>query len=100
MDKDGIEMKMLHCLNCGWSWYPRSPRRPDVCPSCKCREWDNENKNQDKNYVKIRLSADSELRNALKDAKNRGDMYKGQPITEELAFEIGAKYLLNLEVMQ
>jgi len=42
------------------------------------------------------MSADPKLRRALKEAMDNGVMYNGKPVSEELAFEVGAKYLLEL----
>ena len=91
-----INVKPLTCNNCGWSWYPRSPKRPAVCPSCKCRDWDNNEKRTAPSTVNIKMSADPKLRRALKEAMDNGVMYNGKPVSEELAFEVGAKYLLEL----
>lgn len=33
-------MKKLKCLKCRHEWYPRSPKRPGVCPKCKRKNWD------------------------------------------------------------
>ena len=28
------------CERCGHEWYPRSEKKPTVCPSCKSPYWD------------------------------------------------------------
>jgi len=33
-------IKPLSCTRCGWTWYPRGPKKPDSCPKCKSRRWD------------------------------------------------------------
>lgn len=100
MNGPDIEIKALRCRKCGWTWYPRSPRRPEVCPSCKCREWDNDNKVFGTERVRINFSIDSKLRNEFKDSQKHIETYNGRPITEELAFEIGVKCILNREAVQ
>ncbi len=32
-------MKKLKCLRCQHTWYPRSPKKPTLCPSCKSKYW-------------------------------------------------------------
>jgi DNA-directed RNA polymerase subunit RPC12/RpoP len=33
-------IKKLRCTRCGREWYPRTLKKPDVCPTCKSRYWD------------------------------------------------------------
>jgi len=33
---------VLECNRCGYSWYPRTPQLPKVCPNCKHRNWNEE----------------------------------------------------------
>jgi len=33
-------MKKRECLKCHWTWYPRKPGRPHVCPACHVATWD------------------------------------------------------------
>lgn len=44
-------MKKLKCLNpkCLHEWYPRTPKKPKVCPSCKRIDWDKERKDAKSN---------------------------------------------------
>jgi len=39
-------MKECKCKRCGNTWYPRTPKKPKMCPACKSRLWevDKENK--------------------------------------------------------
>lgn len=30
----------LHCLRCGYRWFPQRPERPRVCARCKSYYWD------------------------------------------------------------
>lgn len=32
-------MKELECLRCKHTWYPRTPKKPKLCPSCKSKYW-------------------------------------------------------------
>ena len=32
-------MKELKCLRCSHKWYPRTPKIPKLCPSCKSKYW-------------------------------------------------------------
>ncbi len=42
----GFVVRPLRCLRycngvpCGHVWYPRTPKRPKVCPRCKSMNWD------------------------------------------------------------
>lgn len=38
-------MKQLQCLRCLHKWYPRSPKKPIMCPKCKTLYWETERKN-------------------------------------------------------
>ena len=38
MKKDVIEQ--VHCLKCGYVWWPKTPEKPRVCPNCKSAWWD------------------------------------------------------------
>ena len=33
-------MKQYKCKHCGHKWYPRSPKRPGMCPKCRATNWD------------------------------------------------------------
>ena len=33
-------MKQYRCKHCGHKWYPRSPKRPGMCPKCRAVNWD------------------------------------------------------------
>ena len=33
-------IKKLRCTRCGREWYPRTLKKPDVCPTCKSKYWD------------------------------------------------------------
>ena len=33
-------MQELKCLRCKHKWYPRVPKFPKLCPSCKSKYWD------------------------------------------------------------
>ena len=33
-------IKKHNCLRCGFEWYPRSTKRPTVCPECKSPYYD------------------------------------------------------------
>ena len=35
-----MQLAKLKCLRCGYEWYPRTEKRPGVCPRCKCLKWD------------------------------------------------------------
>lgn len=35
----------LECLKCGNKWYPRTPKKPKMCPACKSRSWEKMKKN-------------------------------------------------------
>ena len=39
-------MKKLNCLRCEYSWYPRTPKLPKVCPKCKSPYWNKERKSK------------------------------------------------------
>lgn len=40
-NKTGVPViEPLCCTRCGGTWYPRTPKRPDVCPRCKSKYWD------------------------------------------------------------
>lgn len=39
-ERDRRRLGQLHCLRCGFFWWPRVPGRPKACPSCKHRQWD------------------------------------------------------------
>lgn len=41
-----IRVKQYTCERCGHVWLPRTPNRPDVCPSLKCKSpyWDTKRK--------------------------------------------------------
>ena len=32
-------MEKLKCERCKHTWYPRTPKKPKVCPSCKTPYW-------------------------------------------------------------
>jgi len=34
-----LKLVKLTCLRCGYEWLPRVPS-PAVCPRCKCRDYD------------------------------------------------------------
>lgn len=34
-----LDLPRLHCYACGYTWFPRRTRLPDVCPKCKSRKW-------------------------------------------------------------
>ena len=34
-----IKIHKLYCLRCGYAWYPRTDKKPLVCPCCKSRIW-------------------------------------------------------------
>ena len=36
----GKRLTKKRCRVCGHEWFPRSPRRPGVCPKCKSANWD------------------------------------------------------------
>ena len=38
-----LELPKLKCLReeCGHEWYPRSNKKPRLCPKCKHEDWDN-----------------------------------------------------------
>jgi rubrerythrin len=38
-NEEGGLIRKLECRKCGYTWYPRSPRLPKVCPACKTRKW-------------------------------------------------------------
>ena len=40
MAKPGKWLTKKRCRVCGHEWFPRSPRRPGVCPKCKSANWD------------------------------------------------------------
>jgi len=33
-------MKEYKCERCGNKWYPRTPKKPKMCPACKSRLWE------------------------------------------------------------
>ena len=33
-------MKEYKCLRCTHKWFPRSNKKPKLCPSCKSKYWD------------------------------------------------------------
>jgi len=35
-----MRLPVLHCKRCGHKWYPRTPKKPEVCPKCKSPLWD------------------------------------------------------------
>jgi ATP-dependent Zn protease len=39
---DELTLPTLKCLRCSHTWYPRNPRLPKVCPSCKSPYWNKE----------------------------------------------------------
>jgi len=39
---DESVITQLVCKQCGYEWYPRSPKPPKVCPNCKHRNWNEE----------------------------------------------------------
>lgn len=43
-------MKKLQCLRCGHDWYPRSPKKPKVCPNPKCKSpyWNKQRQHEQK----------------------------------------------------
>jgi len=89
------EIKLLTCLKCGWEWYPRYPQKPAVCPKCKSHAWDETPKKQSGKTIDVCMRADSKLRQALRDARQRGVTYNGKLVSDDLAFEIGVRHLLN-----
>lgn len=38
-------MKKLRCLRCTHTWYPRTPKKPIMCPKCKTLYWDKKKQN-------------------------------------------------------
>ena len=36
-----MQLTIPHCLceRCGYTWYPRKPELPKLCPACKSRLW-------------------------------------------------------------
>ena len=51
---DEISIIQLECKRCYWTWYPRKPVRPRVCPKCKSPYWD-------RDYEKV-ISSDRKAR--------------------------------------
>jgi predicted Zn-ribbon and HTH transcriptional regulator len=35
------------CKKCGYTWIPRTERKPKECPECKRRKWDEEPKRKE-----------------------------------------------------
>lgn len=40
--EDEPVIRKLTCRQCNYSWYPRVPYPPKVCPNCKHRNWNEE----------------------------------------------------------
>mgnify|MGYP001611533810 CR=1 FL=1 len=40
MTRRTLTVSECHCLHCGKRWFPRSERRPTVCPRCKSANYD------------------------------------------------------------
>ena len=36
------KMKTYKCVKCGHEWIPRSDKKPESCPKCKNRKWQEE----------------------------------------------------------
>lgn len=45
-------MRKLKCLRCQHEWYPRTPKKPKVCPVCKRKNWNEEKKDAKPNINK------------------------------------------------
>jgi len=33
-------IRLRKCQRCGKTWFPRSPGKPKICPTCKTIHWD------------------------------------------------------------
>ena len=33
-------IKQLKCLRCGYTWFPRRPKKPKFCANCNSPYWD------------------------------------------------------------
>ena len=62
-------IKKVKCFQCGWEWFPKSPKRPMFCANIKCHSlnWWNEE------YVKKEKKEKS-----LKAKYNIGDLVKDE----------------------
>ena len=34
-----MSIKKLTCRRCGYSWWPRTDKKPKLCPACKSRKY-------------------------------------------------------------
>uniref|UniRef100_A0A6M3LPS8 Rubredoxin-like domain-containing protein n=1 Tax=viral metagenome TaxID=1070528 RepID=A0A6M3LPS8_9ZZZZ len=39
-----MSIKKLTCKRCGYSWWPRTDKKPKLCPACKSRKYDEDKK--------------------------------------------------------
>ena len=35
-----MKLTKLSCTKCPHTWFPRTPKKPKVCPKCKSESWD------------------------------------------------------------
>ena len=44
-----MQLPVLKCKRCGYTWVPRIETRPKVCPGCKNPNWDKERSEKETN---------------------------------------------------
>jgi predicted Zn-ribbon and HTH transcriptional regulator len=52
-----LVLKQLHCLRCGYVWFPRTPQLPKVCANLTCKSpyWDRPRRNGKTRKEKARI---------------------------------------------
>lgn len=40
MSREGKSIRQCYCKKCHRIWWPKSPKKPLVCPTCKSAGWD------------------------------------------------------------